>query len=154
MRDEINTVSTHIKLINELIEKKANQKLKIYGITVSQIRVVIVLKAAKNETCSMKELEKTLKMSQQNIVGLVKRLEEKKFLYSFADKEDKRIKHVKLTDSGNQLCGTIAFELKKMDEWILGTLTEQEKENFSSLLKKIYSHVMGDSEYSSQILKE
>jgi len=102
----------------------------------------------------MKELEKSLKLSQQNIVGLVKRLEEKKVLYSFPDKEDKRIKHVKLTDSGNQLCDTIAFELKKMDEWILEALTEEEKENFSSLLKKIYSHVMGDSEYSSQILKE
>lgn len=58
----------------------------------------------------MKELEKTLKLSQQNIVGLVKRLQEKKFLYNFSDKEDKRIKHVKLTDSGNQLCDTIAFE--------------------------------------------
>lgn len=154
MRDEINTVSTHIKLISELIEKKANQKLKIYGITVSQIRVLVVLKAAKGETCSMKELEKALKLSQQNIVGLVKRLEEKKFLYSFPDKEDKRIKHVKLTDSGNQLCDTIAFELKKMNEWILEDLTEEEKENFSGLLKKIYAHVVGESEYSSQILKE
>lgn len=154
MRDEINTVSTHIKLINELIEKKANQKLKVYGITVSQIRVLVVLKAAENVTCSMKELEKILKLSQQNIVGLVKRLEEKKFLYSFADKADKRIKRVKLTASGEQLCGRIAFELKKMDEWILRTLTEEEKKNFSSLLRKIYSHVVGDSEYSSQILKE
>lgn len=41
-----------------------------------------------------------------------------------------------------------------MDEWILENLTEEEKENFSGLLKKIYAHVVRKTEYSSQILKE
>ena len=141
MDNEIKRISLRLKLINEMTEKTANQTLKKYGITLSQMRILMVIDRTEKKTCQMKELEGIFQLSQQNIVGLVKRLEEKKLLETFVDPDDRRMKKVAMTQEGLQVCKKAYKEVEAIDAWIAEGLTEKEKKDFLLLLGKVYQHV-------------
>lgn len=141
MDNEIKRISLRLKMVNEIIEKTANQKLKPYGVTLSQMRILMVIDRTEKKTCQMKKLEGIFQLSQQNIVGLVKRLEEKKLLETFVDPDDRRMKKVAMTQEGLQLCKKVYKEVEAIDAWIAEGLTEKEKKDFLLLLGKVYQHV-------------
>lgn len=141
MDNEIKRISLRLKLINEITEKTANQNLKQYGITLSQMRILMVIDRTEKKTCQMKDLEGIFQLSQQNIVGLVKRLEEKKLLETFVDPDDRRMKKVAMTQEGLQVCKKAYKEVEAIDAWIAEDMTEKEKKDFLHLLEKVYQHV-------------
>ena len=55
---EHNNTATTIKLISDLLEKKANSELGRYNITLSQARILSVLFLSKADSLSLKALEK------------------------------------------------------------------------------------------------
>lgn len=146
MDNEVKTVSIRLKMINEIIEKTANQNLKQHGITISQMRILMMLGCTENQFCSMKKLEESLHLSQQNTVGLVKRMEEKQLLETYVDLKDRRKKNVQITEKGNLLLEKVKKEGESIDTWIAENLTEQEKKDFLKLLEKIYEHVKNANE--------
>ena len=85
------TYGVIIHQIHNTIEKSLNNQLRRKGITLSQMNVLITLVASPKKKLSFKELEKRLTLAQSTTVGLISRLEQKKLVSVFGDKEDKRI---------------------------------------------------------------
>ena len=86
------TCGTLIKQIHDGLEKQANNSLRPQDLTMAQVRVLIELRFAPERQMALKELERRLHVAQSTAAGIVARLEQKGFVESFGDANDRRIK--------------------------------------------------------------
>lgn len=123
--------------IHNALEKRGNNQLKKKGLTFSQIHVLANLMDAPEKRLSFKELEKRLALAQSTTVGLISRLEQKKLVAVSEDREDRRIKFAAITPRG-LACGKDAEkEMDQIEAELLDALSEEERESFRRMLKKI-----------------
>ena len=130
-----------MKRISEVLDKKANSGLAEHGVTFSQMKLLIMLAESGADSVALKELERYFDLTQATIAGLVVRLEKKNLICGFTDPSDKRIKRVRITPEGRLLCETAKSEMIEYENWLLEALSEEEKEEFTRLLKKIYTNI-------------
>ena len=127
-----------IKQIHDELEKKANALLRQQDLTLSQMNVLMELEAIPEHQLTLKELEGLLHVAQSTAAGIVVRLEQKGFVESFADENDRRVKKVAITPSGMACCQNAASDVKNMEAQLLSGLTEAEKILFRDLLEKVF----------------
>lgn len=127
-----------IKKVHDEIEKKANAMLRQQDLTLSQMNVLMELEAVPGHQLTLKELEALLHVAQSTAAGIVMRLEQKGFVESFADSNDRRVKKVTITPAGLQCCKNAASDVKEIETKLLSGLTAQEKILFLDLLKKVF----------------
>ena len=130
-----------LKQLENMLEKRMNQVVLAHDLTVAQAGTLMTIFKFPGEQTSLKQLEKTLNLSQSVTAGIVVRLERKNLLESFGDPADRRIKNVKVTPLGEELCLNAMEKLKDAEEKALSGLTETEKSIFISLLKKAIATV-------------
>lgn len=130
-----------IKQIHDCIEKYANNDLRNSNLTIMQNRVIMSLRMSSNDTKSLKELEKEFNVSQPTMVGLIHRLSEKGYVTTFADADDKRIKHVQLTSSGIDCCNDAQIHIDKMEAKLLSNLSKEEQTQFRQLLLRVLNTI-------------
>ena len=128
-----------IKRLNSIMEKRANNSLNDDGITLSQIKLLCILE--QEGSLTLKELEKYFCVAQATISGLVVRLEKKGLIESFYLPEDKRAKHIRLTDDGIKMCEHAKCSMERNEQWLLSSLDDGEKKELHRLLQKIYDDV-------------
>lgn len=128
-----------IKRLNSIMEKRANNSLNEDGITLSQIKLLCILE--QEGSLTLKELEKYFCVAQATIAGIVVRLEKKGLIESFYLPEDKRAKHIRLTDDGIKMCEHAKCSMERNEQWLLSSLDDGEKKELHRLLQKIYDDV-------------
>lgn len=128
-----------IKMLNDIIEKKANQSFKKFDITFTQLRVVLLLSYNQDKIYSLKELEEIFNVSQQTMAGIIKRLELKRLVENVKNPNDRRIKKVKITEKGKILAKKTEDKMFENENMLCNCLDEEEREIFCKLLKKIYN---------------
>lgn len=126
-----------LKQINDIMEKHANNALREQEITLTQAGMLIELNRRGDNAVSFKELEKIFGVSQPTIVGILKRLEQKGFVRTINDKDDRRIKKACLTEEGRKKCDTGYSYMAEAENFLLGSLSSEEKDEFARLLNKI-----------------
>lgn len=126
-----------IKEIQNLVEKKLNHALENQDITISQAKVLALLLEIPDHQATLKHIEKGLDLSQSVTAGIVVRLEQKKYVVSFGDATDKRIKIVRITPLGEQRYHASQEILGKQEDEALSALTVSEKEQFKMFLIKV-----------------
>ncbi len=129
--------STVYREVFMLMEKNSNAVFKESGITSAQMGVLITLDLSRKPFVTMKELEKKMCLAQSTVAGLVARLEQKGLVECGQDVNDRRIKWVKRSEAGVQLCEHTRREMHRMDHDYLKDLTPQEREEFIRLLRKV-----------------
>ena len=134
-----------IKRLNDILVRCANKELKIDDMTTSQIKLLIIISETESESITLKELEKYFGVSQATIAGIVARLEKKAMIESYYEPEDMRVKHVRLTDKGREVCKRAWGNMVKKEEWFLSSLDGAEKDELQRLLQKIYDNVRLDA---------
>ncbi len=128
-----------IKRLNSIMEKRANNSLNEDGITLSQIKLLCILE--QEGSLTLKELEKYFCVAQATIAGIVVRLEKKRLIESFYLPEDKRAKHIRLTDDGIKMCEHARCSMERNEQWLLSSLDDGEKKELHRLLQKIYDDI-------------
>ena len=124
--------------IHDEIEKQANALLRQQGLTLSQMNVLMELDAIPGHQLTLKELEGLLHVAQSTAAGIVTRLEQKGFVESFTDENDRRVKKVAITPSGMECCKNAASDVARMETQLLSGLTDTEKSLFRDLLEKVF----------------
>ncbi len=132
-----NDCGFYIKHINDVLQRDSNNALRSQDLTLSQIVVLLQLENAPNGELSLKDLEKRLQVAQSTAAGIIVRLEHKKFVEAFSSAEDKRIKMVRITQSGLACCASAQLQMQQTEERLLSQLTETERILFITLLKKV-----------------
>lgn len=129
--------STLIKQIHDEMEKRANNSLRAQDLTMAQVGVLLELYQASEKQLALKELERRMHVAQSTAAGIVVRLEQKGFVESLGSQEDRRIKQVRITPSGEGCCLVAQEQMKRAEAELLEGLTETERSIFLSLLQKV-----------------
>lgn len=125
------------KYINSQLEKNANSDLQENDVTLSQFKMLLTLHLSETGCLPLKELERSFRVAQSTAAGIAVRLEKKGLITSFADKADKRIKLVQITESGRNICENSKKKMLKGDRDLTKGLTPEERKEFRRLLQKI-----------------
>ena len=127
--------------ITETLGRKANNTLMCNDVTLSQIKVLATISEAADETITLKELEKHFEVKQATMAGIAARLEKNGMIEGFYDSNDKRIKHVKLTAKGEEICKTARASMDENERELLKALNDDEKGQLRNLLQKVYDSI-------------
>lgn len=125
-----------VKVLSDLIEKRANSTLADFGITISQARVLIYLMESYRQI-SLKELEKQFNVSQATMQGVIARMEKKGYLCTVYLPANRKQKLVVLTEYGAQLADKMLKSIAAVNNSLADSLTEDEQKEFARLLKKV-----------------
>ncbi len=93
-----------IKQVHDAVGRVLNNSLRESGLTHVQLGVLIALNKSDGKRLRLKEIEKIFKVSQPTVVGVVDRLEEKGFVRTLRDPEDRRVRLAELTEKGSEKC--------------------------------------------------
>lgn len=133
------------KRISNTLEKKANSDLQSNGITASQLKMLFAVSNSEGSgekgSLTLKELERRFGVAQSTAAGIIKRLEAKKLVESVTDEEDKRIKVVRITDSGRKICSNARNSMREGHKQMLKGFTEKEKHDFKELLQRFLNNI-------------
>lgn len=134
-------ISQSIKTINDIIEKKANNELSQFNITISQARILAFL-AGVNRQVPLKELEKAFNVSQATMQGTIARMEKKGYLCTVYLPVNRRQKLVVLTEYGQQLTDKMLKRISSINLDIAQSLTAEEQKEFSRIINKIHNSLI------------
>lgn len=126
-----------IKQLEVSMGRRMNNEMKEMDMTLTQVRVLSLLLGFPEKQATLKDLEKKLQLSQSVTAGIIKRLEQRKYIESFGNSEDKRIKIVQITPLGEQQFICSDKILSHLEEEMLSCLSEQELVTLKTLLKKV-----------------
>lgn len=135
--NETNTCGMLIRQINNALEKRVNNQLKEKGLTLSQMSALIEILNTPSKKLTFKELEKCLSLAQSTTAGLISRLEQKKLVSVSGDTDDRRIKYVEITSSGEKFCNEARLEMEHTEKILLENLSAREKKSLLSLLEEV-----------------
>lgn len=133
-----------IKFINSSIERNVNNTLREKDITASQMALMMTIRhmnCKEDRECTLKDLERKLNISQPTTVGLAHRLERKGLIVVKTSERDRRVKIAALTESGMKLLEETKSFADEAEENLLSCLTEEEKSELLTLLKKVFDNV-------------
>ncbi len=129
--------SFYIKHINDVLQRDCNNTLRAVGLTMSQLTALYQLEASSDGELPLKELEKQLQVAQPTAAGIITRLEQKGFVEGSGSGTDKRIKIVRITESGRACFAESLIHAEESEANLLSALTEEEQLLFNRLLKKV-----------------
>lgn len=127
-----------IKRISEKMEREGNRRLQEKGVTLSQLKILLHLMTQSEHDLTLKEIESYFGMSQATIAGIAARLERKRLVTSIGDRNDRRIKHIRVSAAGEALCKDAEAEKQAGDAWLVRCLSDEEKSLLNTLLAKVY----------------
>ncbi|ULQ58722.1 MarR family transcriptional regulator [Brucepastera parasyntrophica] len=134
-------IGFQIKRISDSMSKKANHDLEKFGITFSQFQILFFLHQRKRIKTSQKDLENHFEVSSPTISGILKRLESKGFITTEFDDQDKRVKHIYLTQKERKLFYQMKSSRGDMEKTLTRNFTEPEVWELKALLEKVYENV-------------
>lgn len=127
-----------IKILNDTMEKHANEDFREIGLTFSQIKALNFISNSPNHETTQKELEDFFNVSHPTINGILKRLEEKGKIVTNISVNRRLTKIVHITDEGLEDCKKSESSRLKHESKVSKYLTPEEKETLLLLLKKVY----------------
>lgn len=126
----------HFNVIFTNIKRLMESKLKVYDATHLQFSILVNL--YKNNVKTQKELLRYVNGDEANITRLIDRLESKGFLKRVQSTQDKRKKHLVLTDDGIALAKKTISCAQEVNQEIVKDLDKDEAKQLLALLQKVH----------------
>lgn len=126
------------KYISQIYRKGGahlSKELSIYGI--GQGQLMFLTQLYKKDGINQEELTEILKIDKGTTARAIKKLEEVNFVIRERDEFDRRAYKIYLTDKAKNIKTIIFDVLSDYDERLVSSLTEEEKEIFTKILKQI-----------------
>ena len=131
-----------LKLIYDCIQKHANSDMQEMDLTFTQHHVLVNLVRREDHTAELKELEREFRVSQPTVAGIAQRLEAKGYVESLAHPTDRRIKLIRLTPQGKELCDQSHRKMLCRQQRMMEGITPRELELLDRLLDKVYHNML------------
>lgn len=131
-------VGFYIKKINDFLQIKANEYLKKYDLTFSQMHVLLFAAIHNKGKVQQKEIEQYFGLKHPTVVGLLKRMEKKKLLTIRENPDDRRSNIVVVTEKSMSIVKGMRKSIDYTDMLITRNLSESQKNDLKNLLRIIY----------------
>lgn len=135
-------ISHRIKIIGNTFEWEKNRFLNQHDLTFSQVEIMMYLLHNSGKIIYQKEIERTFRLSNPTVTGILSRLEEKGMVIRRVDARDRRYRAVTLTESGEETMRNLGDGFQKAEELLFGCLEEEEEAQLLRLLEKVTDHVI------------
>jgi MarR family transcriptional regulator, repressor for mepA len=133
------------KLINEALIVSVDADLKSSRLTFSQINVLSYLQdECEGKAVNLKSIENYFQLTHPTVIGIVSRLEEKGFVITKNDSNDKRCKLVSVSISASEIWKVVKKHRQKMDSILQKNMSEKEKKQLSTLLDKVLENLASE----------
>lgn len=132
-----NKAAILIKLASLEFEKIANPILAEYELTASQYRILNFLYSRQNAASRVVDIEKQFSITHPTALGLLDKLEKNGFITKIGNPDDARSKLVSLTEKAKAMQTAVESVGERVDNILTENLSEQEKIQLISLLKKL-----------------
>jgi DNA-binding MarR family transcriptional regulator len=135
LREFTRQMSQLVPTIMRGVLKRHTDEVTSGEITISQYLVMEMLK--RKGAMKMTEIALEMGITLPAATGLVDRLHGAKMLDRAYDKEDRRVVLIHLTPKGQKLFLRVSREREKMINHIFGKITEEERQTYLKILRKI-----------------
>lgn len=130
-----------VKQINNVYEKELNEKLKKLGITSSQCAVLDYLFHTNKDEVNQCDVERALSLKNPTVTGILKRLDEKGFLFCVPNATDKRKKNIYLTEKAYDIQRRMEADRKKLEKELTRGMTKKEIAALKRGLEKLLYNI-------------
>lgn len=135
-----------IRNLSNIFDKEFNKVALKYDLTTSQSMVLIYLQKNTNQETNPIDLEKHFNYSHASILGILKRLEEKKFITISKSDKDKRFRIIKISEKGINTEKNIKKSLKQVIDRLYVDINDNEKDIFINILHRMICNLKEDKE--------
>ncbi|MGH4038809.1 MAG: MarR family winged helix-turn-helix transcriptional regulator [Sphaerochaeta sp.] len=148
----INTehLGVKFKMLDTILYKRSIYGQKPDVLTFTQNHVLLYLKHSKNNTATLKDIEKSFEVSQATMAGVISRLDKNGYVKTFISEEDHRKKMVTLSDKGIKRSKKSEEFVQRSEKLMGSELTEDERKELHRLLDKVYTTLKNDFEEKVQ----
>lgn len=142
--DELNF---YFKKIHNQLDASFNKKYKKYGLTSTQLDVLIYLSQDTDGENTLSDIAAYFNVKHTSVIHVLKLLEQKGFICK-STVQGTRAKPILLTDSGKQIGEQLISEMKQkrplLDEIMYAGLLESDKQFLEKMLEQIYHNLKSD----------
>lgn len=129
----------YFKRIHEAFVLESNRNLKKVGLTSSQMDILIYLFINEGKIITQRDIEKHFGLTHSTVIGILKRLAEKEYIYVKTDENDRRQRIVNLDKKSFKVKEDFLIEREKRINRFKDKLTKEEADTLINLLGKVYS---------------
>ena len=130
----IDSLSFYISFLRKNFTEFCSEKLSEIGVTYGQVFIIIYI--GKNEACSPKDISKALNLDAGHLNRTLSKLIENDFILQKKNENDKRANIVTLTSKGKEVFKRSYSLFDEWDDLVLSSLSDNEKEELMTLIKK------------------
>lgn len=127
----VNTLDSTFKKL----QTKVSNISGVSQLTISQFQYIDTIHELKQPTIT--EIAHKLSIAKASVSNSINKLIEKGFVTKTQSSQDKRVYHITLTEKGNSLIHAKHLALKEYGDFINTALSEEEAEQFKSILNKL-----------------
>jgi DNA-binding MarR family transcriptional regulator len=136
------------KIINEAAESAANNSLKYYGLTFSQIHMLLFL----DDDCGgrpvkMKDIEDYFNLKHPTVTGIIERLKAKGFVTTYTDPSDRRCTLVAISDRAAEVRYVMNVHRKTMDTIFENNMSESDLRLLNNFLDQIIDNLISSGKF-------
>lgn len=138
----------YFKMIHNQLEANFNKAYKKYGLTSTQLDILMYLSQESDRECTLTDIATHFDVKHTSVIHVLKLLEQKGYICK-STVQGTRAKPILLTDSGRQLGGQIASEIRQksplLDEIMFAGLSEDDRLLLEKMLEQIYRNLKSDA---------
>ncbi len=132
-----------LKQINNKLEANMNERLREFGITITQLDILIYLHMNSKATVSQKDICDFLKVKHTSLIDVLKRLESKGLIERTINQDNARCNCVLLTQKAESLIESIKNNRDYMEKLVFKDFSNDEMSQIEYLLNKIINNLEG-----------
>jgi len=137
-RNKAHETLLNIILTGTLLAKEGSRILQPFGLTDAQFNVLMLLKFQSLEgKLNQTSLGNMLLVNRSNVTGLIDRMEAAGLVNRTADPEDRRVKHIVITDAGRQVLEKASRAYFSCIDQIMSELQEDEFAVLTEMLERV-----------------
>ncbi len=130
-----------LKMIDDCFKRKGNSDLVEMDLTVAQHHALVYLVHQEAHTAELKAIEREFHVSQPTVAGIAQRLEAKGYVEAVQHPTDRRVKRIRLTPQGEELCRRSWEKMKRRSDSMTAGFTPEELSTLYALLGRVYRNV-------------
>ncbi len=141
------TICPLIKKISNHCEAGKNESLRREGLTGTQLEVMIWLASRDGAITSQKDIGEYFGIKHSTTIHILKRLEEKHFIYRTVNHENARYRDVYLTEKGERKVEDVKEKRNSIEQLICHGISKREQEELIRLLNMVYSNLQNGAQH-------
>jgi DNA-binding MarR family transcriptional regulator len=134
-------IGYYVKRISNNFENLKRRNCEKYDITGQQTSILFYLNKNKDSDINQKNIEKFFDLSNATVSGLISRMESRGLVIRVANPNDKRDKHIVLTDKGSETAAAIKKSILTLEQKVVKGFKDEEVKELLSFFERMLTNI-------------